>query len=279
MAHKSLAFTPVLQSTLLLFLSIFPVSFLYLFLHEGGHALVHLILGAEIDVFYVHPFALDGYVRPFLDVENVWNDAAGNGVEILVSLLIFLLIWKRRSLKTLVLVLLFPWGAINSGLGVMNLALNSGDYANIIRLTGMSPVFFYVLDFLLLAFGFFFFISLLPLLGMAPEQRRSLFVLPVSLLLWGLVGVGVAYLTVPGSPIDVRYNLGDSLLGSVVTYPIMGALLGVLLALTYTTLYRRVYQRLPAGLQTETVHLSWKDLGLPGLLAAISIVIGLILIT
>jgi hypothetical protein len=158
-------------------------------------------------------------------------------------------------LKTLVLVLLFPWGAINSGLGVMNLAINSGDYANIIRLTGMSPVFFYVLDLLLLAVGFFFFISLLPLFGMAPEQRRSLFVLPVSLLLWGLVGVGMAYLTVPGSPIDVRS-------------PGITAQFGDLPVRALRSVARLGYTDLPAFINdcriaNGTVHLSW-GLRLPG---------------
>ena len=37
---------------------------MYLILHEGGHAQVHLILEGEVDVFYAHPFALFGYVRP-----------------------------------------------------------------------------------------------------------------------------------------------------------------------------------------------------------------------
>jgi hypothetical protein len=168
---------------------------------------------------------------------------------------------------------------MRSGLGIINLAAKTGDYNNIIKLTGMSPAYFYVLDFLLLIVGIFFFISLLPLLGLAPEHRRSLFVMPVSLFLWGLVGVMVAYLCVPGSPIEVRYHLGASLISSAKTYPIFSVILGALLAVSYITLYRRVYQRFPADLRTETVNLTWKDLYIPGLLAAISIVIGLILIT
>lgn len=276
---RTLTLTSTIQSTLLLFIILFTVNFMSLTLHEGGHALVHLILGGEVDVFYVHPFALDGYVRPFLDENNVWNHAAASIMEISVSLLLFIIFWKRRSLKFLPLVLLFPWCAIRSGLGIIDLAEKTGDYNNIINLTGMSPVYFYVLDFLLLIIGIFFFISLLPLLGLAPENRRTLFVMPVSLFLWGLVGVMVAYLFVPGSPIDVRYHLRASLTSSARMYPILGAFLGALLAIIYITLYHRVYQRLPAGLRTETVNLIWNDLYIPGLLSAFSIVLGLTLIT
>jgi len=252
---------------------------MFLILHEGGHALVHLILGGEVNVFYVHPFALDGYVRPILFWNNVWSQLAGNAVEILVSLLLFILFWKRRSLKTLPLVLLFPWCAIRSGLGVINLAAKTGDYYHIIQLTGIPAAYFYGLDFLLAVLGIFFFISLLPLLGMAPEHRRSLFVVPVGLFLWGLVGVVVAYLCVPGSPIDVQYHLGASLINSAKTYPFLGAFLGTLLAAIYITLYRRVYRRFPSGLRTETISLSWRDLWYPGMLLPISVIMGLIAIT
>jgi hypothetical protein len=47
----------------------------------------------------------------------------------------------------------------------------------------------------------------------------------------------------------------------------------------YVTLFRWVYPRLPAWLRTETVTLTWKDLRLPALLAAVSVILGLIIIT
>ena len=275
--EPTIARISTLQPTLLLFLILFPLSFMHLILHEGGHALVHLLLKGKVDVFYAHPFALDGYVRPFLSTNNLWNHAAGSIAEFLVPLSLFILIWKRRSVKILPLVLLFPWCVIRAGLGIMDLAAKTGDFNNIIKLTGMSPAYFYVLDFLLLMVGIFLFISLFPLLGLAPENRRSLFAMPVGLFLWSFVGVMVAYLTVPGSPIDVRYHLGASLISSVKIYPIFSVILGSLLAVIYIIFYHRVYQKLPTGIRTETVDLTWKDLYIPGWLAVISIVIGLIL--
>ena len=271
--------TAIVQSTLLFFLILFPVSFILLLLHEGGHALVNLALGSKVEVFYAHPFALDGYVRPFGAVENVWQDAAGNILAHLTTLLIFLLFWKRRSVKTLPLVMLFPMSALRAGFDVMNLANGGGDYNNIVRLTGFSTTPFHVLNSTLALVGIFLFISSFPLLGLAPRQLRALFVIPAGLVLWGLVGVAVAFLTVPGSPMDVRYHLGESLISGSKVYPTYGWMLGLILAGLYITLYRWVEPKLPRGLRTEAGTLAWKDLGEPAVLAAISSVLGLFFIT
>ena len=269
----------ILKPTILLLCIIFIVAFMNLLLHEGGHALMNLVLGGKVDVLYVHPFALDGYVRPFPPVENAWQDAAGNLLAILVGLLLLIIFWKRRSLKTLPFVFLFPWTAIMAGIGIINLANGTGDYSNIIKLTGMSSTYFYVLDIVLIIAGIFFFMSLLPLVGLAPGDLRSLFIVPLSLFIWGLIGVMVAYLTVPGAPIESSYHLGASLIRSAKSYPLIGVILGVILAIIYLTLYRIIYRRLPGGLRTNTANLSWKDIRLPALLSSVTIIIGLILIT
>jgi hypothetical protein len=59
----------------------------------------------------------------------------------------------------------------------------------------------------------------------------------------------------------------------------MAGIMGVLIAIIYVGLYRWMYPKLPAWLRSETVNLTWKDLRLPALLAAFSVVIGLIVIT
>ena len=53
----------------------------------------------------------------------------------------------------------------------------------------------------------------------------------------------------------------------------------MLLAVLYVTLYRKIHPRLPAWLRTETVVLTWKDLRLPALLAAVSVILGILIIT
>jgi hypothetical protein len=249
-----------------------------LILHEGGHALVHLINGEPITIFYAHPFSFNGYVRPFSNLNSVWRHASGAVASIMVSLLFFVLLWKRRSVSNLPLLMLFPWIAIKAGLGITNIAAQTGDYYNIIKLTGMSPTIFYVLGILLAGSGIFFIISLFPLLGLAPQDKRSLVVLPAGVFLWSVLSILVAYLFAPGSPIDIQYHLKSEIVMSANTSPIYGVIIGVFLSLTYTTLYRGFYPRLPAGLRTEVAGLAWRDLLIPGWLFIISVILGLIVI-
>jgi hypothetical protein len=53
---------------------------------------------------------------------------------------------------------------------------------------------------------------------------------------------------------------------------------GAVVALLYLTLYRWVPPSLPGGLRFETVNPTWKDLRLAGILAAVSVILGLIII-
>jgi hypothetical protein len=246
-----------------------------LFLHEGGHALVNLIYGARVTLFYAHPFSFVGYVRPMLDYHNVWVHVSGTIVELIVSLTIFALLWKHRSFYTLPFLMIFPWIGVYDGIG--GIVDKSGDFHNLVIITGMSENILLVFDIVLAVVGIFFFISLLPLLGLAPEDKRSLFVLPVSMLLYSLLGLAIAHLFVPGSVADVRYHLAEEILVSAKYRPLF-CLVGVLLSVIYITFYRWVYKRLPASLLSDRVNLSWRCLGYPSLLFAISMILGIMVI-
>jgi len=266
----------MLRSTLLLFLLVFPVYFMFLVFHEGGHALHTLAMGGSVSMFYVHPFPMAGYALPPFDWENVWFHAAGAALVLLVSLLIFLLCWKRRSVSSLSLVMFFPWTAIGQGF-VMLMVMD--DFNNIVQLTGISPIIFRGMGLMLVVAGIFLFVSLFPLLGLAPRDLRSLFVVPAALFLWVLVGLIVGTLFVPGSPIDVLFDLGEEILAAAKSSLVLYAIFGVILAGTYVTLYRWAYLKIPAWLRSETVALTWKDLRLPALLAAVSVILGVMIIT
>ena len=82
----------------------------------------------------------------------------------------------------------------------------------------------------------------------------------------------------PGSPIDLEYFLGREIIFSANSF-VFPMIIGIVLAVLYVTLFRKLYPRLPAWLRTETVSLTWKDLRLPGILWAVSVIIGLIIIT
>ncbi|NJD60512.1 MAG: hypothetical protein C3F13_13170 [Anaerolineales bacterium] len=265
-----------LQSTLLVFFLFFPVTFIQLFLHEGGHALVHLIEGYPVQFLYAHPFSFIGYVRPGGDYYNIWSHASGTIFEILVSAAIFILLWKWRSFYTLPLLLVFPWIALYDGLG--GLLSGPGDDYNLLRITGWSPIPFYAIDLILIVVGIFFLSSLFPLLSLKPEDRKSLFVLPAGMLLYSAVGLLIALALVPGSPIDVQFDVGQEIIMSARYRPIFMGSIGLLLALIYGSLYRVTYKRLPAMLRTEGLCLCWRDLIYPGVLFIISLVLGLIVI-
>ena len=267
----------MLQSILLLFFVSFPMYFMILVFHEGGHALHTLAVGGSVSLFYVHPFPMTGYGRPPVEYwENVWFHAAGPALGLLVSLLIFLLFWKRRSVSFLPLVMVFPMAAIGQGF-VMLMVM--GDFTNIILLSGLPPIIFRVAGLILAIVAIFLFVSLFPLLGLAPRDIRSLSVVPAAFFLWALVGLIVGTLVVPGSPADVVHGLGEEILAtaksSLILYPITGAVLAGI----YVTLYRWAFPKLPAWLRTETVTLTWKDVRIPAVLTVISVILGLIIIT
>ncbi len=135
--------------------------------------------------------------------------------------------------------------------GIFDTLGHSGDYHNIMIITGWSPVGFYLISLIYIIGGIFFLISLFPLLGLKPEDRRSLFVLPAGMLLYTALGLPIAYFLVPGSPIDVQYHVAQEIILSAYYRPIFMGSIGILLGVIYITLYRSSYRRIPAGLRTE----------------------------
>ena len=277
--RSSLTLVSTLQSTLLVFLLFFPVTFMHMFLHEAGHALVNLIEGDPVHFLYAHPFSFSGFVRPGGNYFNIWGHASGEIFELLVSAVIFILLWKRRSFYTLPFLLVFPWSAFYNGMGgIFDTLGHTGDYHNIMIITGWSPAGFYLISLVYIIGGIFFLISLFPLLGLKPGDRKSLFVLPIGMLLFTAIGLPVAYYLVPGSPIDVQYHVAHEIILSAYYRPIFMGSIGILLALIYTTLYRSLYRRIPVRLRTELNSLTWRVFWYPGLLFIISIILGFMVI-
>ncbi len=262
------------RSILLLFLLLLPVTLMLLILHEGGHALSDLSQIPENLRLFVHPFSFSGYSRPMFERTSVWQHAAGAVTALLGSLLISLPFWKRRSTRSFVLVALFPLTATGNGLYILTV---NGDFRNIMNITGLPPAVFNIIGGAIAAVGILCLLSLLPLLGLSPRDKKALLILPAGYFLWALLSTIVAYLFVPASRFVIQYHLSGEILQSanaILWVPIQGLALAVL----YLTLYRRMSTRLPAGLRTATAQLGWSDLRIPGLLAAISLIVGLAVI-
>jgi hypothetical protein len=265
-----------LRATLLLFCLLFSLVFLFIFFHEGGHALVNWFNRGKVEMFYVHPFSFSGYSLPAYDWGSVWFHLGGALLVLPASLLIALLFRKQRSFIGFPLVLFFSWAAILQG---MNIMLASGDFRNVIEITGLPTILFNLIGAFVFGAGSFSLWVSLPRLGLSPLDRKALLVLPTGIFLWSIVGLAVAYILVPGSPIDTRYDLLREILQGANSSPLTGTGIGLLLAVLYLTLFRWLYPKLPASWRNETVSVSWCDLRFPALWAVISVGLGIIIIT
>jgi hypothetical protein len=272
-------FTPALRSTFLVFLTFFPLTFLFLSAHEGGHALVNVIYKIPQTFLYVHPFGFAGYSLPVFDQDNLWLHLGGPAMGLLLPLIPFLLLWRRRNFATLLPVLLFPWALFWQGLSFLDTWFKTGDLYQVSRLTGVPAGLFMFLALLLCAAGCLLLLSLLPLFGLAPDDRNTLWALPAGMGLYGLAGVGAAWWLVPGSSVDLRYQLSFQILQTVRFLPFLMGGLGLALAACYVTLYRALQPKLPPGLRTGTRPVAWRDLIRPALWAAVSIALGILIIT
>ena len=268
---KSLSVRLILYATFVFTIQ----AFLGSFLHEGGHALVPLVHGEKITLI-VHPFTFAGFSRPIWDYYNVWTHISGPLGGILVPLLIFALIWKRRSPVLLPLLLPFAFGIIFEGVNMLQ--PGNGDFFNLARITGLSYAPFLGLGVLLLVAGIFFTLSLFPLLGLAPKDKKCLYIIPASFLLMGLLGTIVARLVVPNSPVLQAEGLVGEVMQTASMVPIILTVLGLLLALLYISLFRMIYPRLPAWLYTPVAVPSGKDLTIHGVLFAFSVALGLMVL-
>jgi len=266
---------PALRSMLLLFFLLLWLKFIALILHEGGHTL-YTILHRITFTLYVHPFTFSGYSRPVIDA-SIWKDILGSLTAIPLALLISLPVWKSRSPKLLPLIMLFPFVAtFQDGINVTGLL--GGDFRNLVQINGLSPIPFLILGVLIFLIGVVLLLAIFPLLGLDPKDKKSLFVLPAAMFLWNVLSFLIAICFVPGSPIDREYFLGREIVGTA-NMSFITPVVGLLLAVVYITLFRKIFPRLPAWLRTNTVQVTWKDLRIPAILATVSVILGLIIIT
>jgi hypothetical protein len=207
--------------------------------HEAGHALVNLTQKVPVTFFYAHPFSFVGFIRPMFNYYSVWQHVSGTVMGILAPLFIFNLLWKHHSFATLPFLMVFPWTAVFHGLGGILDTLGGAETLTILfGSRGLPKIVFYIPDIILAIVGIYFLISLFPLLGLAPRDKKTFFVLPTGMILYSLVGLWVAHLVVPGSPADTQYGLASEVIVSANYRPLFMGAAGVLLAAFYLTFYR-----------------------------------------
>jgi hypothetical protein len=271
-------FTTGLRTALLVFLLFFPLTFLHLLVHEGGHALVNLFYKIPNTGIFIHPFSFSGFSRPMFDYHNVWSHLGGPAVSILVVLILFLLFWKRRTFNYLLLLAYIAWTAFWEGMGFLDILGGGGDFFNVTRVTTLPVGMFFAIDLLLFITGIVLFVSLLPLFGLKEDDLTALWAFPLGMGLFGLVSFAMANILAPISPFAIQYDLVHEIQVSAGYRPVLMSAAGVLFAGFYVTLYRSICKKLPAFLRSEFRPLSWRDLRWPAELAAVSIILGLIII-
>ena len=266
--------TQSMFSILLLLCTLFPIYFMGSVFHEGGHALANLILRGTVKTIYIHPFAFSGFAMPFTD--NAWFHAMGYILNLLVCFVLFCLLWERRSATTLPFIMLFPFETFSSGILIL---LLNGDIANILRLTGLPAILFVMLGLVLFCLGLLLLLALFPLLGLNSTDKKSLLIVPTAFYIHGAISLVIAHVFVPDSYIENQHLLGAEILQSANTLVYVLPIIGAILAVFYLTLFRKFQPKLPTWLRTELVNLTWKDVRIPAVLAAISITLGTIIIT
>ena len=137
--------------------------------------------------------------------------------------------------------------------GIFDTLGHTGDYHNILTITGWSPTRFLRYQPDLLVGGSFPPCFTLPPAGTGTGEPKISLVLPIGMLLFTVLGLPVAYYLVPGSPIDLQYHLAHEIILSAYYRPLFMGSIGILLALIYTTLYRSVYRRIPAGYERKLI--------------------------
>jgi hypothetical protein len=144
------------------------------------------------------------------------------------------------------------------------------------KVAGLHELFFIMLFWKRRSLALLPLVMLFPLAGLDPGDNKALFVLPAAMFLISTLSFLVEHIFVPGSPIDLEYFMEREILSDNLF--IFWVIFGIVLAVLYVTLFRKLYPRLPAWLRSETVNLTWKDLRLPGILWAVSTVIGLVIV-
>jgi hypothetical protein len=271
--------SPIVPSILLLYFAYSFSFILFLAIHELGHALVGLIKGYIIERFVVHPFFVS-YVLLDPPTVSLESAAAGTICALSVSFVLFILLWKRRSISSLSFLMIFPVTLVMQGIEATGgMANPSSDMSWVMYFTGLPAILFYVFGCVLIVLGIFFFLLLFPLIGLAPEDKKSFFVVPIGISLYSCLVVIFSNVFEPVShEIALNEPVGYALTRAY-NYLIIGVLLGVILSILYFKFYHKYFHRLPQSLQTEKVFVTSKDVRIPGIISTLFIVLLLLFLS
>ena len=182
--------------------------------HEFGHAIADWMSGIPLSNIHViiHPF-----FSPHMNIEGGipesmmgWPDAAGPVANVAIGLILFSILWKKRTPLTFPLLLWGPLACVQEGIGqVMTLSDHGSDAARIIAAGFPEPLLILV-SILFILVGIFLFALIFPVSGISRDFsffKRS-GIIAAGMIPYGLLTLLISILASSNqSDISRSYNI------------------------------------------------------------------------
>jgi len=183
-------------------------------IHEFGHAVADRMSGIPLSNIHViiHPF-----FSPHMNIEGGipesmigWPDAAGPLANVAFGLLIFAILWKKRTPFTFPLLLWGPLACVQEGIGqIMTLSDHGSDAARMIA-AGFPEPLLIVISILLILIGISLFGLIFPIAGISMDTPffRRLGIITGGMIPYGLLTLLICVLASPNQQdVSRSYNI------------------------------------------------------------------------
>jgi hypothetical protein len=203
--------------------------------HEFGHAISDWMSGIPLSNIHViiHPF-----FSPHMNIEGGipdsmmgWPDAAGPLANVVFGLIIFSILWKKRTPFTFPLLLWGPLACVQEGIGqIMTTSDVGSDAARMIAAGFPEPLLIVISVFLLLV-GIFLFGLAFPVVGISRDTPffKRLGIIVGGMIPYGLLTLLICVLASPNQQdVSRSYNIigGFAIIAIIVAaiFPAVGLL-------------------------------------------------------
>ena len=195
-------------------------------IHEFGHAIADRMSGIPLSKIHIiiHPF-----FSPHMNIEGGipdnmmgWPDAAGPLANVAFGLIIFAVLWKKRTPFTFPALLWGPLACVQEGISqIMTLSDHGSDAARMIA-AGLPEPLLTVIGILLILIGIFLFGIIFPVAGISMDTPffKRLGIIAGGMIPYGLLTLLISILFSPNQQdVSRSYNIigGFAIITIIVT--------------------------------------------------------------